>query len=184
MCSRALTPREGSRETFQNSCGSELRISHSPAAPTPQRHRSFPASLTPGISAHPDGWYHCRSPGQWKLSRHATMAPPSGAASYKKKDGALTLSQDEESLTWNPSVGGAAALTLPVSRITSMPAVLTCANRHFVNHSVMPRFTADPRHGCQGDAENFRTGCRCSSEWHTGYVHLPVHSRGRRPPSG
>ncbi|KAJ5190853.1 General transcription and DNA repair factor IIH subunit tcf-29 [Penicillium cinerascens] len=48
------------------------------------------------------------------------MAPPSGAASYKKKDGALTLSQDEESLTWNPSTGGAAALTIPVSRITNL----------------------------------------------------------------
>lgn len=181
---KVLTPRDGSRETFQNSCGSELHLSRSPAAPTPQRHRSSPASLTPGRSAHPDGLYHCRGPGQWKLSRHATMAPPSGAASYKKKDGILTLSQDEESLTWNPSTGSVAALTIPVSRITSMPAVLTCANRHFANDSVMPRFTADPRYGCQGDVEDFRTGCRFPSERHAGHVHLPVHSRGRRPPSG
>jgi transcription initiation factor TFIIH subunit 1 len=53
------------------------------------------------------------------------MAPPSGAASFKKKDGTLTLSQDEESLTWNPAVAGVAALTIHVSKITSMAAVST-----------------------------------------------------------
>jgi len=58
------------------------------------------------------------------------MAPPSGAALYKKKDGTLTLSQDEASLTWSPAAAGVAAVTIPVSRITSMAAVLTCANRH------------------------------------------------------
>lgn len=53
------------------------------------------------------------------------MAPPSGAASYKKKDGILTLSQDEQSLTWNPAAADSAALTIHVSKITSMAAVLT-----------------------------------------------------------
>ncbi|KAJ5133618.1 General transcription and DNA repair factor IIH subunit tcf-29 [Penicillium atrosanguineum] len=48
------------------------------------------------------------------------MAPPSGAASYKKKDGILTLSRDEESLTWNPAAADVAALTIHVSKITNL----------------------------------------------------------------
>jgi transcription initiation factor TFIIH subunit 1 len=47
------------------------------------------------------------------------MAPPSGAASYKKKDGTLTLSQDEQTLTWNPAAAGPAVLNIAVSTITS-----------------------------------------------------------------
>lgn len=48
------------------------------------------------------------------------MAPPSGAASYKKKDGTLTLSQDEQTLTWSPAVAGPAGLNIAVPTITSM----------------------------------------------------------------
>lgn len=48
------------------------------------------------------------------------MAPPSGAASYKKKDGTLTLSEDEQTVSWSPAVAGASSLTIPVSTITSM----------------------------------------------------------------
>jgi transcription initiation factor TFIIH subunit 1 len=48
------------------------------------------------------------------------MAPPSGAASYKKKDGTLTLSKDEQTLTWSPAGAGPAGLNIAVTTITSM----------------------------------------------------------------
>ncbi|KAJ6108339.1 General transcription and DNA repair factor IIH subunit tcf-29 [Penicillium sp. IBT 18751x] len=48
------------------------------------------------------------------------MAPPSGAASYKKKDGILTLSQDEDSLTWKPTAADIPPLTIYVSKITNL----------------------------------------------------------------
>lgn len=48
------------------------------------------------------------------------MAPPSGVASYKKKDGTLTLTQDEQTLTWNPAAAGPTGLSIAVSTITSM----------------------------------------------------------------
>lgn len=47
------------------------------------------------------------------------MAPPSSAASYKKKDGTLTLAKDEQTLTWNPAAAGPAGLNIAVSTITS-----------------------------------------------------------------
>lgn len=49
------------------------------------------------------------------------MAPPSGSAAYKKKDGTLTISQDGQSISWIPAAGGATGMiTIPVSQITSM----------------------------------------------------------------
>ncbi|KAJ5679492.1 General transcription and DNA repair factor IIH subunit tcf-29 [Penicillium macrosclerotiorum] len=48
------------------------------------------------------------------------MAPPSGAASYKKKDGTLTVSDDEQTLTWTPAAAGAAGLTITVASITNL----------------------------------------------------------------
>ncbi|KAJ5454391.1 General transcription and DNA repair factor IIH subunit tcf-29 [Penicillium daleae] len=48
------------------------------------------------------------------------MAPPSGAASYKKKDGTLTLAKDEQTLTWNPAAAGPAGLNIAVSTITNL----------------------------------------------------------------
>jgi transcription initiation factor TFIIH subunit 1 len=49
------------------------------------------------------------------------MAPPSGSAAYKKKDGTLTMSQDSQSISWIPAAGGATGtITIPVSQITSM----------------------------------------------------------------
>lgn len=53
------------------------------------------------------------------------MAPPSGAASYKKKDGILTLTDDEQTLTWTPAAAGVSTLTMPVSQITSMQLFLS-----------------------------------------------------------
>jgi transcription initiation factor TFIIH subunit 1 len=55
------------------------------------------------------------------------MAPPSGSAAYKKKDGTLTISKDRQSISWIPAAGGAGgALTIEVKSITSMlaPSVL------------------------------------------------------------
>ncbi|KAJ5476486.1 hypothetical protein N7475_002215 [Penicillium sp. IBT 31633x] len=49
------------------------------------------------------------------------MAPPSGAASYKKKDGTLAISTDETSVSWNPAVVGAGSpITIPVVNITNL----------------------------------------------------------------
>ncbi|PYI06500.1 RNA polymerase II transcription factor [Aspergillus sclerotiicarbonarius CBS 121057] len=49
------------------------------------------------------------------------MAPPSGSAAYKKKDGTLTIAQDSQSISWIPAAGGAAGtITLPVSQITNL----------------------------------------------------------------
>ncbi|KAJ5086674.1 hypothetical protein NUU61_007981 [Penicillium alfredii] len=48
------------------------------------------------------------------------MAPPSGAASYKKKDGTLTLADDEQSISWIPAAGASGTLTLAVASITNL----------------------------------------------------------------
>lgn len=45
------------------------------------------------------------------------MAPLSGVASYKKKDGILILSNDEKTLTWVAAAGP--QMVIPVSTITS-----------------------------------------------------------------
>lgn len=49
------------------------------------------------------------------------MATPSASASYKKKDGTLTVSKDHKSISWIPAAGGAgSAVTVPVQNMTSM----------------------------------------------------------------
>ncbi|KAJ5183577.1 General transcription and DNA repair factor IIH subunit tcf-29 [Penicillium capsulatum] len=48
------------------------------------------------------------------------MAPPSGAASYKKKDGTLTIAPDEQILTWTPAVAGMSGLRISVPTITNL----------------------------------------------------------------
>ncbi|KAJ5762219.1 uncharacterized protein N7511_005601 [Penicillium nucicola] len=49
------------------------------------------------------------------------MAPPSGAASYKKADGSLTISVDESSVTWMPAATGAAQpITIQVINISNL----------------------------------------------------------------
>lgn len=53
------------------------------------------------------------------------MSPPSGAASYKKKDGTIAISADEQSVSWNPTAAGAAkTLTIAVANITSTYSLL------------------------------------------------------------
>ncbi|KAJ5138592.1 uncharacterized protein N7515_003440 [Penicillium bovifimosum] len=49
------------------------------------------------------------------------MAPPSGAASYKKKDGTLAISADEKSVSWTPAVAGVGTkISIPVMNITNL----------------------------------------------------------------
>ncbi|KAL4821843.1 hypothetical protein BDW67DRAFT_149657 [Aspergillus spinulosporus] len=49
------------------------------------------------------------------------MAPPSGSAAYKKKDGTLTMSADRQSVSWIPAAGGASGtITIPVAQITNL----------------------------------------------------------------
>ncbi|KAL3479139.1 hypothetical protein BJX99DRAFT_223165 [Aspergillus californicus] len=49
------------------------------------------------------------------------MAPPSGSAAYKKKDGTLTISPDRQSISWIPAASGASGtITLTVSHITNL----------------------------------------------------------------
>ena len=78
-------------------------------------------SVTRSPGALVSRWADSDSPlGQWKLSRSKTMAPPSGSAAYKKKDGTLTISQDRESVSWIPAAGGASgSVKLSVAHITS-----------------------------------------------------------------
>lgn len=48
------------------------------------------------------------------------MATPSASASYKKKDGTLTIAKDHKSISWIPAAGGAgSAVTVPVQNMTS-----------------------------------------------------------------
>ena len=52
------------------------------------------------------------------------MANPHGQAAYKKKDGILTLTGDQKSVTWTPLPGnGPPAVVVSVSNITSEQAV-------------------------------------------------------------
>ena len=47
--------------------------------------------------------------------------PPSGSASYKKKDGMLIMAQDRQSVSWIPAASGASgAVKISVAQITSM----------------------------------------------------------------
>lgn len=53
------------------------------------------------------------------------MSLPSGAASYKKKDGTIAVSADEQSVSWSPTAAGAAkTLTIAVANITSTHPLL------------------------------------------------------------
>lgn len=53
--------------------------------------------------------------------------PPSGAVTYKKKDGVLAMSEDRESISWIPAAGGGknGTVKIAVGSITSM-CLSTC----------------------------------------------------------
>ncbi|KAJ5949472.1 General transcription and DNA repair factor IIH subunit tcf-29 [Penicillium verhagenii] len=48
------------------------------------------------------------------------MAPPSAPASFKKKDGSLSLSEDEATLVWTPVEAGVSGHKIAVSAITNL----------------------------------------------------------------
>lgn len=50
------------------------------------------------------------------------MAVPAGRTLYKKKDGILTLTPDQQTVTWTPNTGGPPTVSLPVANITSKSA--------------------------------------------------------------
>lgn len=91
------------------------------------------------------------------------MAPLSGVASYKKKDGILILSKDEKTLTWVAAAGP--QMIIPVSTITSM--------RNSFGYPTVPlgqiadnafRPATDSRHKPQGDAQSVRHRSECPTK--------------------
>ncbi|PYH96477.1 RNA polymerase II transcription factor [Aspergillus ellipticus CBS 707.79] len=67
------------------------------------------------------------------------MAPPSGSAAYKKKDGTLTIAQDRQSISWIPAAGGAAgSITLPVSQITNLQQTPASSPKVMLKIFVLP----------------------------------------------
>jgi hypothetical protein len=71
-------------------------------------------------------------------------AAPSSSASYKKKDGTLTVAKDHKSISWIPAAGGAGgAVTVAVKNMTSM----STAPKVFIftlTKSILSRSTANP----------------------------------------
>lgn len=87
------------------------------------------------------------------------MAPPSGAASYKKKDGILTLTTDEQMLTWTPAAAGASALSIPVATITSThSSFVSLVQSHRSELTRVTRFATDARFKPESHAKNIRFG--------------------------
>lgn len=99
------------------------------------------------------------------------MAPPSGAASYKKKDGTLTLTDDEQTLTWSPAAAGVSTLTLPVSKITSMQRscfmLRSVMSLNVANKFEYSRSAADPSWESESDAEDICFSRKCTPEYST-----------------
>lgn len=79
------------------------------------------------------------------------MAPLTGAASLKKKDGTLTLSDDRKTLVWNPAAAGTSAVNIPVSIITSK-RYLAPDGYSIANHR-LTRSEADARFKSQSDVK-------------------------------
>ncbi|PLB33310.1 TFIIH subunit TFB1 family protein [Aspergillus candidus] len=66
------------------------------------------------------------------------MAPPSGSAAYKKKDGTLTMAQDSQSISWTPAAGGPGAITLPISQITNLQQTPASSQKVMLKIFVVP----------------------------------------------
>jgi transcription initiation factor TFIIH subunit 1 len=47
------------------------------------------------------------------------MAIPAGRTLFKKKDGILTLTADQQLVTWTPNSGGPPTVSLTIANITS-----------------------------------------------------------------
>jgi transcription initiation factor TFIIH subunit 1 len=62
------------------------------------------------------------------------MAAPRCKAGYKKKDGIITLTDDQASVTWTPLPGtGTPTVSLPILNITSKPRTVSY-NDHTRRH--------------------------------------------------
>ncbi|KAL3489379.1 hypothetical protein BJX62DRAFT_209350 [Aspergillus germanicus] len=67
------------------------------------------------------------------------MAPPSGSAAYKKKDGTLTMSPDRQSVSWIPAAGGASGtITIPVSHVTNLQQTPASSPKVMLKIFVLP----------------------------------------------
>ncbi|PLN81444.1 RNA polymerase II transcription factor subunit 1, partial [Aspergillus taichungensis] len=66
------------------------------------------------------------------------MAPPSGSAAYKKKDGTLTMAQDRQSISWTPAAGGSGTITLPISQITNLQQTPASSQKVMLKIFVVP----------------------------------------------
>ncbi|KAJ5217230.1 General transcription and DNA repair factor IIH subunit tcf-29 [Penicillium chermesinum] len=66
------------------------------------------------------------------------MAPLSGAASLKKKDGTVTLSEDGKTLSWSPREAGGSAVKIPVSIITNLQQTPPSASKVMLKVLVQP----------------------------------------------
>lgn len=96
------------------------------------------------------------------------MAPPSGAASYKKKEGTLTVAENDQTLTWTPAVTGASTLTISIPTITSMQLSLSVPPTEslctIANSLAATRPTADLSLEPEGDAQGFHPRTECPAE--------------------
>ncbi|KAL4782843.1 hypothetical protein BJX76DRAFT_349072 [Aspergillus varians] len=67
------------------------------------------------------------------------MAPPSGSAAYKKKDGTLTMSPDRQSVSWIPAAGGASGtITISVVQITNLQQTPASSPKVMLKIFVLP----------------------------------------------
>ncbi|KAL3456182.1 hypothetical protein BJX64DRAFT_271146 [Aspergillus heterothallicus] len=67
------------------------------------------------------------------------MAPPSGSAAYKKKDGTLTMSPDGQSVSWIPAAGGASGtINIPVSQVTNLQQTPASSPKVMLKIFVLP----------------------------------------------
>ncbi|KAL2841621.1 hypothetical protein BJX68DRAFT_245239 [Aspergillus pseudodeflectus] len=67
------------------------------------------------------------------------MAPPSGSAAYKKKDGTLTMSPDRQSVSWIPAAGGASGtITISVSQVTNLQQTPASSPKVMLKIFVLP----------------------------------------------
>ncbi|RDW57049.1 TFIIH subunit TFB1 family protein [Aspergillus mulundensis] len=67
------------------------------------------------------------------------MAPPSGSAAYKKKDGTLTMSSDRQSVSWIPAAGGASGtITISVTQISNLQQTPASSPKVMLKIFVLP----------------------------------------------
>ncbi|KAF5860911.1 RNA polymerase II transcription factor B subunit1 [Aspergillus alliaceus] len=91
------------------------------------------------------------------------MAPPSGSAAYKKKDGTLTMSQDGQSISWIPAAGGATGtITLPVAQVTNLQQTPASNPKVMLKIFVLPPDV--PANSSEQYVFNFTAGANARAE--------------------